>query len=311
MNKRLNMKMISVAMATYNGSKYLEEQVSSILSQTYSNFELVIVDDFSTDDTSRYLESIEKESRVRVIYNKENLGCVKSFEKAINNCQGEYVLLSDQDDVWEENKIEELLGAIGEYSLIYSDCEVINKYGDAQGYSFKKINSMNGMDSKTSGFQSISIFNSFVLGCSMMFAASLKKEILPIPQDRFNHDKWIVNIAAHKGGVKYLDQKLFKYRVHGENLSMKVNDVSLLSKIIKKFVSRGPEHHYSYDKLSEIIQRTGTRSTSIEKLLFDIKRLEGGSRLLRFWFAFKYKDYMWPKPYRGLSPRLFFSFIYR
>jgi len=93
-------KIVSVAIATHNGERYLAEQLDSILSQTYSNLEIVIVDDDSVDNTLNIIKNYqEKFSNIKLIKNIINLGVVKSFELAINNCNGEFIVLADQDDV--------------------------------------------------------------------------------------------------------------------------------------------------------------------------------------------------------------------
>ena len=103
--------MIGIAMTTYNGEKYLKEQIDSILNQTVSDFELIVCDDVSSDSTMDILNGYAaKDSRVHVFRNEENLGFLKNFEKAIRIClDPEYVALSDQDDVWTENHLEVLV----------------------------------------------------------------------------------------------------------------------------------------------------------------------------------------------------------
>ena len=104
--------MIGIAMTTYNGEKYLKEQIDSILNQTVSDFELIVCDDVSSDSTMDILNGYAaKDSRVHVFRNEENLGFLKNFEKAIRICLdrgAEYVALADQDDIWTENHLEVL-----------------------------------------------------------------------------------------------------------------------------------------------------------------------------------------------------------
>ena len=104
--------MIGIAMTTYNGEKYLKEQIDSILNQTVSDFELIVCDDVSSDSTMDILNDYaEKDDRVHVFRNEENLGFLKNFEKAIRICLdrgAEYVALADQDDIWAENHLEVL-----------------------------------------------------------------------------------------------------------------------------------------------------------------------------------------------------------
>lgn len=118
--------MISIAMATYNGEKYLREQLDSILAQTVQDFELVVCDDCSTDSTVRILEEyVEKDARIKIFCNEQNLGFVKNFEKAISLCQGECIALSDQDDVWLPEHLQVLLENIGEKDLCGTDASQI------------------------------------------------------------------------------------------------------------------------------------------------------------------------------------------
>ena len=110
--------MISIAMATYNGEKYLREQLDSILSQTITDWELIVCDDCSKDTTVGILKSYQrKDGRVKIFVNEKNLGFKKNFEKAIGLCSGDYIALADQDDIWHDNHLEVLLGLIGEVSL--------------------------------------------------------------------------------------------------------------------------------------------------------------------------------------------------
>lgn len=110
-------------MTTYNGVKYLREQIESILSQTYKDFELIICDDCSKDSTVSILKKYQnKDSRVKYFINESNLGFKKNFEKAISLCSGEYVAFSDQDDIWLPEKLEESITHIGNNNLLCSIC---------------------------------------------------------------------------------------------------------------------------------------------------------------------------------------------
>ena len=111
-------KLVSVAMATYNGEKYLVEQLDSILTQTHPIYEIIIVDDGSSDKTLDILNSYQdKFGNIKVYPNSENLGVVKSFERAIMLTSGDYIALSDQDDVWSNDKIAKLVDALGDIYL--------------------------------------------------------------------------------------------------------------------------------------------------------------------------------------------------
>lgn len=130
-------KMISIAMATYNGEKYLREQLDSILAQTVQDFELIVCDDCSTDLTMQILnEYAERDSRIKVFENEENLGFKKNFEKVIGLCSGNYIALSDQDDIWLPEHLEVLYKNIGEKSTSWGNSLLIDSNGNCAEETF-------------------------------------------------------------------------------------------------------------------------------------------------------------------------------
>ena len=109
------MKKIDILLATYNGEKYLQEQIESILNQTYTDFRLLISDDASTDNTIKIIEEYaKKDKRILTFVQKENLGVIKNFEFLLNKVENEYFMFSDQDDIWMKEKIEKSLAKIEE-----------------------------------------------------------------------------------------------------------------------------------------------------------------------------------------------------
>ena len=114
-------------MATYNGEKFIIEQLDSIINQSYKNIEIIICDDNSTDKTVEILKYYSIKFPLTIIQNEVNLGIVKSFEISLKNCIGEYIVLSDQDDIFLPNKIEFLLKNIKDSLLIHSDSIIIDK----------------------------------------------------------------------------------------------------------------------------------------------------------------------------------------
>ena len=112
------MEKINILMATYNGRRYLRDQIDSILNQTYSDFRLLISDDASTDSTVKILEEYEKkDSRVEIYCHEKNLGVVSNFEFLINKVRSEYFMFADQDDIWEPDKIEKSLKKLKETGI--------------------------------------------------------------------------------------------------------------------------------------------------------------------------------------------------
>lgn len=212
--------MISIAMAAYNGEKYLREQLDSILRQTVQDFELVICDDCSTDGTVRILEEyMQKDSRIKVFVNKENLGFVKNFEKAIKLCSGEYIALSDQDDVWFAGHLEILLRNIKDKDLICGNavlCDENLKTINTDLLSVSKIDFL--PDNKDDWFFFLLHGNIFQ-GVASLFKSNIIEKALPIPSKVKFHDRWLALVAASENGVSYINKPILYYRQHGENIT--------------------------------------------------------------------------------------------
>jgi glycosyltransferase involved in cell wall biosynthesis len=213
--------LISIAMATYNGEKYLRLQLDSIISQTHQNFEVIICDDCSTDDTTAILrEYAKRDKRIKIFCNTENLGLVKNFEKALSFCSGEYIALADQDDIWLPEKLEVLLSKIGINDLICSSYTIIDENDqkiDIPISTWRKWR-MKLSASKVPHFSFDTIlYHGFVTGCTSLFKASLLKHALPIPKEVFYHDWWLSTLALKYGHIVYLSTPLILYRQHTNN----------------------------------------------------------------------------------------------
>src|SRR5437773_10945714 len=121
--------LISIVLCSYNGERFIKEQVDSILSQTYSNIELIISDDASTDGTPNILNGFKENQNVKLFFQPENIGSAKNFEFATRNATGAFIAFSDQDDIWLPQKLEKLYLAIADGSLVYCDSELIAEDG--------------------------------------------------------------------------------------------------------------------------------------------------------------------------------------
>lgn len=212
-----NSQLVSIAMTTFNGEKFLREQLDSIMGQTCSNIEIRIVDDCSTDKTRDILRSYEEKykSKITVYCNTSNIGLVKNFEKAINCCKGEYIALCDQDDIWNPHKIERLVNEIGKYSLIYSDASLIDERG--RQYVTSRCSEYNLNNKSDLEFNDL-VFKNLVIGCTCLFKKDLLIDVMPIPEYEIFHDWWISIVALKRDGIKYLDENLVQYRQHESNL---------------------------------------------------------------------------------------------
>ncbi len=212
--------MISVAMATYNGAKYLLEQMDSILSQTVFDIEIIVCDDCSTDETWSILQSYAKnDSRIHCYRNNSNLGFKKNFEKAISLCQGELVALSDQDDIWEKNHLEVLQNLIGNYDIACGNAELIDKEGNKIGKRLNEINYFYKCPRNEKIPYRIFYSNGCFQGASMLIKRNFLKQALPIPNDIKYHDIWLSALACFKNGLVYSHAIITRHRRHETNAS--------------------------------------------------------------------------------------------
>ena len=213
------MTSYSVALCSYNGEKYIHQQIDSILNQTHRPSEIVVCDDGSTDRTPEILAEYQKQypEIFRIHFNEINLRSVKNFEKAISLCSKAIIFLSDQDDIWAENKAEKIVSFLDNHAEIdvvatNGFCiDVHEKYSlwDAPVFLKEK--------GKNIDYFEIILLCNIATGASMAFRAALKPEIMPFPVLKdYHHDEWIALNTARKGRFEFLNDKLFYYRTHQE-----------------------------------------------------------------------------------------------
>jgi glycosyltransferase involved in cell wall biosynthesis len=206
--------MISVCMTSYNGEKYIGEQIDSVLLNLSKEDELVVSDDGSRDRTPEILRKYEeKDPRVK-LFHGPGKGINANFDFAIRQTKGEIIFICDQDDIWEKDKVKEVLKAFssGNYMAVVHDCNVIDDDEKEIIPSFMKYHG-----SAAGAIKNI-IKNSYI-GCCMAFRRELLDVILPIPTDIEMYDQWIGVWADLKGGSYFYEKILFHYRRHGENAS--------------------------------------------------------------------------------------------
>ena len=212
---------ISVCMATYNGSSYIKNQISSIMKQLGENDELVISDDGSVDGTVEIIQSFD-DRRIIIINHKRNQDIRKityphylvssNYENALKHSKGDLIFLADQDDIWVDNKIEIMMNYLENYSMVMSDCFVINESDVISSDSFfNSINLPRGLF--------LNITKPLYHGCCMAFRREILDLCLPFPKKMILHDTWIGIIAENFGTVLFIDDKLVKYRRHLSNSS--------------------------------------------------------------------------------------------
>ena len=226
---------VSIAMAAYNGADYLSEQLSSFLLQTRLPDELVVCDDASSDSTVSIIEefALRAPFEVRLIKNKQNLGYIRNFEKALSLCQGDLIFLSDQDDVWLPEKvryIENIFLKNTTQLLVIHDGKLVDSQLHWQGATkLGQVLSGGGID------------NTFFTGALSVVHKDLKPYILPIPAnvaalDAVGHDGWIHLMGRFLGARGVVDMPLQLIRRHSSNTSASV--ASSVRKINKMLVLR-------------------------------------------------------------------------
>lgn len=227
-------KKIEILLATYNGEKYLNEQIDSIINQTYTNWKLLIRDDGSEDRTFEILKEYEKrDERINILRdNKGNLGFVKNFEELLKNSSEEFIMFSDQDDYWLENKIEKYIGVLENL-----DAEKLKKPLLIHSNSFvcdEKLNILkkNFIDSKVAlqyggnGY----FFAYFVQGSTTLINRKLINLGLPFLRSVTLHDRYFHLLVEFFGNRIFIDESLIKYRQHRNN------EIGAKSSVIKKIL---------------------------------------------------------------------------
>lgn len=203
---------VSVAMATYNGEKYIKKQIETILANLKENDELVISDDGSQDKTRSIITAFN-DNRI-ILLDGPKRGLKQNFSNAISHTTGDIIFLCDQDDEWMENKVDTVLKYFekNDILLLQHDAVVVNSNDEILFDSFAEHRSV-----KTGILKNI-IKNSYH-GCCMVFKKELKEKILPIPDDIYLHDQWIGLVAELNGKTTFINEKLMKYKRHDDNVS--------------------------------------------------------------------------------------------
>lgn len=229
---------VSVAMATYNGEKYIREQINSILENLNSNDELIISDDGSKDQTLNIIKQYQiNDKRIKLIKGPK-LGVKQNFANAIQNTKGKYVFLADQDDIWMKDKVKIVIDTFkkNNSTLVIHDAQVFDSENKKTLYEsfFKYRNSGPGIIKN--------IYKNTYIGCCMAFDSKIKEKILPIPNDIEMHDQWIGIINdLYYNKATFIRDKLIIYRRHLDNVSslekhnlvnMIKNRIRLIFKII-------------------------------------------------------------------------------
>lgn len=210
---------LSIILPTYNGAHYIGQQIDSILGQTFGNFELLISDDASSDQTCEILDDYaRRDQRISIRKQERNLGFKRNFEFLLREATGRYVALADQDDIWLPTHIELLMKNIGNSLIACGNSELVDSSGRSMGKTMKDEAGIEFFPiDMESQFHHL-LYNNFVQGCTALISRKLIDLALPIPDDVRFHDYWLASVAALSLPIVYVDETIVKYRQHTKNV---------------------------------------------------------------------------------------------
>lgn len=232
-----NKPLVSVILATYNGEMFIREQLESILSQTYPNIELIVIDDCSTDSTLNQIQAVcNNNNSCRLIRNDSNLGYIKNFEKGMSFAQGVFIAPADQDDVWHPEKIEILINSIDEKTnIVYCDSLLVNYKGESLGKKLSDVKQLTNFNNCIM----FAIGNS-AAGHAMLIKRNVLFDSIPFPT-MIPHDHWLGFVASLNGEVKFINKVLVHYRQHSSSVFGAKKAVNEKGKIVGVSKKRIPK----------------------------------------------------------------------
>lgn len=239
---------ISIVMATYNGEKYIEEQIDSIFAQTRKPDEVLFFDDGSTDQTPQIVERFIEEHSLQTTWrfekNQENKGCILNFLDGADRATGDVIFYADQDDIWDHRKLELMEKGFQEHPDMKA-CYCLRHFINADGSEIPmRHDFMTNVKVRTEGFQKVSLNEAVRYNKSPGLCLAIRKDLITetrkmILDNGLTHDLPIGTVAAIYNGYYVLNQKLVYYRQHGNNVSAaRVNLKSRMSRIDKQIDGR-------------------------------------------------------------------------
>lgn len=215
---------IHIVLATYNGEKYIREQIDSVLANSFSDFTIEVCDDGSTDKTKEIVnEYVKSHSNISLHENERNLGYVMNFLEGVKRSASPYIMLCDQDDIWHADKIEKTYNKMKELEAKHEKGEPLLVFSDAMNFD-----SENGQDigsfhkSSHLNTKKVDMGHLFMenkcIGCTVMVNRAVLKYLTVLPEQIRVHDWWLAMICSAFGGISYLDETTLQYRQHSGNM---------------------------------------------------------------------------------------------
>lgn len=266
------MTKITICIATYNGEKYLKEQLNSLVSETLQPYEVVLQDDCSSDNTVEIAKTYQDRLNLKIFINETNLGFTKNFESVLSKATGDFIAPCDQDDIWKADKLELLLIHIGDSSLIYANSLLVDENGQSLDKTLSQKLRNNFIYSQ-SGLNFV--FDNTVSAHAMLFKRKILRYIFPFPKITY-FDSFIAATSASFGGVKFLDENLVLYRQHQTNTLSKIKSkkLSIFEKIKIKTEKKLRANNRLLGQIDEFLQIKTLKNDEIVFLLEFKKQLE-------------------------------------
>ena len=303
-----NKPLIAICLASYNGEKYITEQLESIFAQNYPYFKLYIADDRSTDNTVNIVKTFQDRfvDQIYLTVNDSQLGVVKNFETLLSHCKEKYITLADQDDIWEPDKLTHQLEAMLQLEkesatkacLVHSDLTMIDENAKVIADSYFHFREYRLNQKKDLGHI---LGPSGVMGNTLMINRELRDKSLPFPPELEVHDYWIAIVAELYGRRKTLQKPLVRYRIHNRNISNSIqsiqsNNRQWLTRDIKLPYLESKRHYIMLNLLKRALSNEDKKSIQAfyDYLTFSKSRLEMYLDLTRYslvkrgiWFRVK------------------------
>lgn len=270
--------MISIAMTTYNGEKYIKKQIDSILTQTIKDFELIICDDCSSDNTRNILtEYANKDFRIKLFFNQKNLGFKKNFEEAISHTTGDFIALSDQDDIWASNHLEVLQNLIGNADIACGNALLIDENDNSLNLTLSQADVLQYIESSQKLLYRILGSTNCFQGASMLIRKSFFEKALPIPENVHYHDAWFAACACCSNGINYTFDQITYYRQHSSQITADTHQNKTTGFLIKRYFTKYfGKHEYNTDRFDFFpeLQKRYSLSSDVLKILYDCNYIQ-------------------------------------
>jgi glycosyltransferase involved in cell wall biosynthesis len=267
---------VQILLSVFNGGQFLKDQIESVINQTFTDWQLLIKDDNSKDNSLQIIEGFCKAypEKIKLVNTNSGGSSTKSFMSLLSLVSAPYAMFCDQDDVWVPEKIEASLAEIraleksNTVALVYTDMMVVNEKLAPIHSSFLKQHKLNPEWAKKT---TNALVQSLAAGCTMLFTKSLISRLNPIDATLFQHDHWLLMHAAHYGKISFLNKATVYYRQHEQN-SVGAHGVSngyFIRKLASlKIIIKRWQYILKY-----FMVKGGVFNLAFTKLLLNLKRL--------------------------------------